>query len=174
MGSGPVLIVFILMALVSITAAIMMLRTHNAVHSALWLVLNFTAIAVLYIILNAPFIAMVQITVYAGAIMVLFLFVIMLLGAEQLQGVGGAKGNERYHQAVAFALVILLLVGFGILLLQGGMSSGGETAVIDASPAALGLLLFESYVFPFEVTGILLLTAIIGVAVFTRRKKKEA
>ena len=165
---------FILMALVSITAAVMMLRSHNAVHSALWLVLNFTAIAVLYVILNAPFIAMVQITVYAGAIMVLFLFVIMLLGAEQLKGMSVARGSERLHQGVAFVLVVLLLVGFVILLTQGGVGSGGETAVIDSSPAALGLRLFEGYVLPFEVTGILLLAAIIGVAVFSRKKKKEA
>ncbi|MCA9900201.1 MAG: NADH-quinone oxidoreductase subunit J [Ardenticatenaceae bacterium] len=173
MGSGSVFIVFILMAIVSIAAATMMLRSKNAVHSALWLVLNFTAIAVLYVLLNAPFIAMVQITVYAGAIMVLFLFVIMLLGAEQLQGITGGHGTERYHQAVAIGLVVLLVVGFGIVLTQGG-TGGGETAVIDASPVALGLRLFEGYVLPFEVTGILLLAAIIGVAVFTRRKKKEA
>lgn len=174
MGSGSVVILFILMALVSVTAAVMMLRSHNAVHSALWLVLNFTAIAVLYILLNAPFIAMVQITVYAGAIMVLFLFVIMLLGAEQLQGITGASGGERIHQGVALVLVVLLLTGFVILLTQGGVGNGGETAVIDASPAALGLRLFEAYVFPFEVTGILLLAAIIGVAIFSSKKKKEA
>ena len=173
MGSGPVVYIFILMALVSVTSAIMMLRSQNAIHSALWLVLNFTAIAVLYVVLNAPFIAMVHITVYAGAIMVLFLFVIMLLGAEQLQGITGARGSERYHQAVAVVLVVLLLVGFGILLTQGGVGGGGETAVIDASPAALGLRLFEGYVLPFEVTGVLLLAAIIGVAVFSRTKKKK-
>lgn len=174
MGSGSVFIVFILMAIVSIAAAFMMLRSKNAVHSALWLVLNFTAIAVLYVLLNAPFIAMVQITVYAGAIMVLFLFVIMLLGAEQLQGITGAHGSERYHQVVAFVLFGLLLAGFVIVLTQGGDGGGSGTAVIDASPVALGLRLFEAYVLPFEVTGVLLLTAIIGVAVFTRRKKKEA
>lgn len=173
MGSGPVVYIFILMAFVSITSAIMMLRSHNAIHSALWLVLNFTAIAVLYVVLNAPFIAMVQITVYAGAIMVLFLFVIMLLGAEQLQGLTGGRGGERYHKLVAFVLVALLLGGFVILLTQGGVGGGGETAAIDASPAALGLRLFEGYVLPFEVTGLLLLAAIIGVAVFSRSKKKK-
>lgn len=174
MGSGPVIILFIAMALVSIGSAIMMLRSHNAIHSALWLVLNFTAIAVLYILLNAPFIAMVQITVYAGAIMVLFLFVIMLLGAEQLQAMNAVTGSERIHQIIAGVLVALLVVSFGWVVIQGGVDSGGETAVIDASPVALGLRLFEGYVLPFEVTGILLLAAIIGVAVFTRRKKKEA
>ena len=174
MGSGPVIILFIAMALVSIGSAIMMLRSHNAIHSALWLVLNFTAIAVLYILLNAPFIAMVQITVYAGAIMVLFLFVIMLLGAEQLQAMNAVTGSERIHQVIAGVLVALLVGSFGWVLTQGGVGNGGETAVIDASPVALGLRLFEGYVLPFEVTGILLLAAIIGVAVFTRRKKKEA
>lgn len=174
MGSGPAIYIFISMALVSIGSAIMMLRSHNAIHSALWLVLNFTAIAVLYILLNAPFIAMVQITVYAGAIMVLFLFVIMLLGAEQLKAMSAVTGSERIHQGIAGVLVVLLVVSFGWVLTQGGVGSGGETAVIDASPVALGLRLFEGYVLPFEVTGILLLAAIIGVAVFTRRKKKEA
>lgn len=137
MGSGPIFIVFILMAIVSITAAFMMLRSHNAVHSALWLVLNFTAIAVLYVLLNAPFIAMVQITVYAGAIMVLFLFVIMLLGAEQLQGITGAHGTERYHQAVAIVLVLLLLAGFVTVLTQGG--AGGGNGRNRFQPRCFGL-----------------------------------
>jgi NADH-quinone oxidoreductase subunit J len=70
--------------------------------------------------------------------------------------------------------VVLLLVGFVVLLTQSGTGAGGETAVIDASPVALGMRLFEGYVLPFEVTGVLLLAAIIGVAVFSRRKKKEA
>jgi NADH-quinone oxidoreductase subunit J len=86
-------IVFGALAIVAIVSAGMMLYSRNAVYSALWLVLNFTTIAVLYLILNAPFIAMVQITVYAGAIMVLFLFVIMLLGAENLRG---DDGTERW------------------------------------------------------------------------------
>jgi len=79
------LALFIITALVAIGAAVAMVLSHNAVHSALWLVLNFFGVAVLYLLLQAPFLAMVQITVYAGAIMVLFLFVIMLLGSEKGQ-----------------------------------------------------------------------------------------
>ena len=79
--------VFGFLAVIAIGSAVGMLTSRNAVYSALYLVLNFATIGVFYIVLNAPFIAMVQITVYAGAIMVLFLFVIMLLGAEQLRGV---------------------------------------------------------------------------------------
>ena len=77
---------FILVGAIAVVAAVMMLLSENAVHSALFLILNMGCIAFFFLMLNAPFLAMVQITVYAGAIMVLFLFVIMLLGAEKLRG----------------------------------------------------------------------------------------
>ncbi len=166
-------IVFLILAGVAIVAAIMMVTSRNAVYSALWLVLNFSAIAIFYLLLNAPFIAMVQITVYAGAIMVLFLFVIMLLGAEQLRGVTAAIGGERWQQVLAVFSGLLLLGTMGILVFQG-MGDGGDTAVtINSSPAALGVRLFEVYTFPFELTGILLLAAMIGVAIFSFKKKKK-
>ncbi len=165
-------IVFLILAGVAVVAAIMMVTSRNAVHSALWLVLNFAAIAILYLILNAPFIAVVQITVYAGAIMVLFLFVIMLLGAEQLRGVTAAIGGERWQQALALFSGLLLLGTMGILLFQG-VGGGGDTAVtINSNPAALGVRLFEAYTLPFELTGVLLLAAMIGVAIFSFRKKR--
>lgn len=168
-------LVFIILAIVAIVAAIMMVTSHNAVHSALWLVLNFSTIAVFYIVLNAPFIAMVQITVYAGAIMVLFLFVIMLLGAEQLRGPGGATGGERIQRFVAGVLGLLLLAAIGLMLFttEGTGTAVASLPTLDSSPQALGFALFENYVFPFEVTGILLIAAIIGVAVFSLRKTKK-
>ena len=86
------LIVFIILAVVAVGSALGMLLNKNAVYSALFLILNFATVAVFYIILGAPFIAMTQVTVYAGAIMVLFLFVIMLLGAEEL---AGGPGQDR-------------------------------------------------------------------------------
>lgn len=170
MGS-PIL--FIPLAVVAIVAAVLMVTSKNAVHSALWLVLNFSAIAILYVILNAPFIAMVQITVYAGAIMVLFLFVIMLLGAEQLRGVRQAVGGERWHRVTAVILGLVLVAAFAVVLLQG-TGANNTAELIDSSPTALGLRLFEAYTFPFELTGVLLLAAIIGVAIFSTRKKKES
>jgi NADH-quinone oxidoreductase subunit J len=166
-------ILFIILAAIAVAAAIGMLISQNAVHSAMYLVLNFITAAVFYLVLNAPFIAMVQITVYAGAIIVLFLFVIMLLGGERLQGVSSPRGSERWHRYLAILLGLALIGVFAVLLLQGGLTSASPETVIDASPQALGLRLFEGYIFPFEVTGILLLAAIAGVVVFGRSRKQE-
>ncbi|RMG96876.1 MAG: NADH-quinone oxidoreductase subunit J [Chloroflexi bacterium] len=166
-------IVFGILAIIAIASALGMLLSRNAVHSALFLVLNFSTIAVLYLILNAPFIAMVQITVYAGAIMVLFLFVIMLLGAEQLRGVRGDwRGSERWQQLLAGVLTVTLLIVFAVVLFQGGGATGSGVTAVDTSPSALGLRLFEAYLLPFELTGVLLLAAMIGVVVLNKTKKR--
>ncbi len=161
-------LVFGLLAIIAIGSAIGMLTSRNAVHSALYLVLNFATIGVFYIVLNAPFIAMVQITVYAGAIMVLFLFVIMLLGAERLQGVG----NEHWlHLGLTIILAgLLILTFFTVLVMQGSPQS--SSPMIDTSPTALGLTLFSGYTFPFLVTGVLLLTSMIGVVIFGFSRKR--
>ena len=164
-------ILFGVLALIAIGAALGMLLSRNAVYSALFLILNFATVAVLYVVLNAPFLAMVQITVYAGAIMVLFLFVIMLLGADQL---AGPQSEGRWHLPLAVLLGVSLLVTFVGVLVMGDGSGTAVAAPIDSSPAAIGRLLFEGYVFPFEVTAVLLLVAMIGVIVLrTGRGKKN-
>jgi len=164
---------FILLAVVAVATALGMLLSRNAVHSALYLVLNFMTVAVLYLVLNATFIAMVQITVYAGAIVVLFLFVIMLLGADRLRGAADdVRGSERYHRYAAVLLALILIGVFGYLLFQNDLGATGSGPSIDASPQALGMTLFQSYVFPFQVTGVLLLAAITGVVIFGHTKKR--
>ena len=170
-------ILFLILAAVAVAAALGMLLSRNAIHSALYLVLNFITVAVFYLALNAPFIALVQVTVYAGAIVVLFLFVIMLLGAERLRGAADdVRGPERFHRIGAVALALVLVGVFGYMLLQGGFGPtvDGATAVaaVDASPQALGMALFQSYVLPFQVTGVLLLAAIAGVVIFGHTKKR--
>lgn len=110
---------FILVGAIAVVAAIMMLLSEDAVHSALFLILNMGCIAFLFLMLNAPFLAMVQITVYAGAIMVLFLFVIMLLGAEKL----GGKSPFRWITPVAMGLALVFLVIAGIVFVPEGISS---------------------------------------------------
>jgi len=164
-------LLFIFLAVIAVAAALGMLLSRNAVHSALFLVLNFATIAVFYVVLNAPFIAMVQVTVYAGAIVVLFLFVIMLLGAERLRALGGLGGAGRWQRILAGVLAFALVgVTFAALLQYD--APGGDIALIDSGPLALGLALFEGYVLPFELTGVLLLAAMIGVVVLGKSKKR--
>jgi NADH-quinone oxidoreductase subunit J len=164
---------FILLAAVAVAAALGMLLSRNAVHSALYLVLNFMTVAVFFLVLNAPFIAMVQIIVYAGAIVVLFLFVIMLLGADRLRSAADeVRGAERYHRYGAVLLALVLIGVFAYLLLQNAVGNTALSPMIDASPQALGIALFQSYVLPFEVTGVLLLAAIAGVVVFGQARKR--
>lgn len=167
---------FIILAAVAVAAAAGMLLSRNAVHSALYLVLNFMTVAVFYLVLNAPFIAMVQITVYAGAIVVLFLFVIMLLGADRLRGAADeVRGSEKYHRYAAVFLALVLLGVMSYLLLQNDVGGTALSPAVDASPQALGMTLFQSYVFPFQVTGVLLLAAISAVVIFgeTRKRGKD-
>lgn len=164
---------FIILAAIAVAAALGMLLSRNAVHSALYLVLNFFTVAVFYLVLNAPFIAMVQIIVYAGAIVVLFLFVIMLLGADRLRGAADQiRGPERFHRYAAVVLALALIGVFAYLLLGNSVGGTQLSPLIDASPQALGMTLFEDYVFPFIVTGVLLLAAIIGVVIFGQTKKR--
>ncbi|MBZ0305356.1 MAG: NADH-quinone oxidoreductase subunit J, partial [Anaerolineae bacterium] len=109
------LILFFIVGGVAIAAAAMMLMSENAVHSALFLILNFACVAFLYLMLNAAFLAMVQVTVYAGAIMVLFMFVIMLLGSERLTPDSLPRFPWLTRAAVALAMVFLALAGYFII-----------------------------------------------------------
>jgi NADH-quinone oxidoreductase subunit J len=161
------LILFFILALVAITAAFGMLLSKNAVYSALFLILNFATIAVFYLLLGAPFIAMAQITVYAGAIMVLFLFVIMLLGVQRLR----QSTSLPWQQPLAIVLGVILLGEAAYILVFRSAIVLPETA-IDAnfgSPAMVGGALFNQYLLPFEVTSVLLLVAMIGAIVLTKR-----
>jgi NADH-quinone oxidoreductase subunit J len=167
------LILFFGLALVAIAAAIGMLTSQNAVYSALFLVINFATVAVFYLLLGAPFIAMAQITVYAGAIMVLFLFVIMLLGAERL-----APGKVLpYQRPMAIGLAVVLVVEAVYLLLVKNPLTKDIIPPTEATNTVgalqdLGMTLFNQYLLPFEVTSILLLVAMIGAIVLTKQEKK--
>jgi NADH-quinone oxidoreductase subunit J len=162
------LILFFVLALVAIATALGMLLSRNAVYSALFLVLNFGSVAVFYLLLNAPFIALAQVTVYAGAIMVLFLFVIMLLGTESLQ----PSKVLPWQRPLALGLAGILIVEAGTLLLVRGGAAGAIAQPVESfgSPQAVGEVLFSTYLLPFEVTSVLLLVAIVGAIVLTQRK----
>ena len=159
----------ILLGAVSVVAALGLLLSRNAIYSALFLVLNFGVGAVIYLVLNAPFLAVIQVSVYAGAIMVLFVFVIMLLGAEKLASVPNTPG-AAFQRPLAIVLAVLLVVTAVYVLIARQPVAVAATAAIDTSPLAIGLKLFGPYSFPFEVVSILLLVAMIGAVVLTRNK----
>lgn len=164
------LVLFFVLAAVAIGAALGMLFSKNAVYSALFLILNFATVAVFFLLLGAPFIAMAQVTVYAGAIMVLFLFVIMLLGAEQVQG--QHRGGWQRPLAILLTLVLLAESAY-LIFTRSDLVTVLQPAASDyGSPQAIGKLLFSQFLLPFEVTSILLLAAMVGVIVLTKEDKK--
>jgi NADH-quinone oxidoreductase subunit J len=148
-----------------------MLLSRNAVYSALFLIVNFATVAVFYLQLNAPFIALSQVTVYAGAIMVLFLFVIMLLGAEQ----SGRTPAAWWSQPLALFLGVVLLIEAAYIILTQRNTLPALQALPEGfgSPTAVGELLFDQYLLPFEVTSILLLSSMIGAIVLTLRERRR-
>ena len=167
------LILFLILSLIAIATALGMLLSRNAIYSALFLVLNFTTVAVFYLLLGAPFIAMAQITVYAGAIMVLFLFVIMLLGAESLP-----KAEVLpWQKPLAGILSVALAVEATFLFITrarpaGNIVAPAETANMTDSLREMSMMLFNQYLLPFEVTSVLLLVAMVGAIVLTRRERR--
>jgi NADH-quinone oxidoreductase subunit J len=161
------LLLFLVLAGLAVLSALGMLLSRNALYSALYLIINFITVAVMYLTLHAPFIALVQIAVYTGAIMVLFVFVIMLLGAEQI----GTRHLQRWFLPLAIFLgSVLLIETVYIVLSQRDLLTGaGKIAEQFGSPKVIGELLFNQYLLPFEATSILLLTAMIGAIVLTKR-----
>lgn len=160
------LAVFLFLAAIAILSAISMLFARNSVYSALFLVINLATVAVLYLLLNAAFIAMVQVTVYTGAIMVLFLFVIMLLGSQR-----AATGPDLpWQMPVAIALGLALMATLVYALLGRYPMGLASQALLQGfgSPQSVGELLFSRYLLPFEATSILLLAAMVGAIVLTR------
>ncbi|MGD2252255.1 MAG: NADH-quinone oxidoreductase subunit J [Anaerolineales bacterium] len=167
------LILFLGLAILAVVTAASMLISRNAVYSALFLVLNFLTVAVLYLLLNAAFIALVQVTVYAGAIMVLFLFVIMLLGGERVE----VEPSLPWQRPVAIVIGLALAAELAFVLLVRETNLGGALEAVDrsfGSPTAVGETLFDKFLVPFEVTSVLLLVAMVGAIVMTRKERKES
>jgi NADH-quinone oxidoreductase subunit J len=163
------LLLFFILALSAVATALGMLLSRSAVYSAMFLVLNFGTIAVFYIMLNAPFIAMSQVSVYAGAIMVLFIFVIMLLGTELLP----ATKVLPWQRPLALFLAVMLAAEAIYMLFFRKATSGQVPPPVESfgSPQMVGQLLFSQYLLPFEITSILLLIAMVGAIVLTKKEK---
>ena len=165
------LVVFAISAVVAIIGAVAMLMSRNAIHSALFLLLNMVAISVLYLLLRAPFLFAVQLIVYAGAIIVLFLFVVMLLGAERAEDERDRIGWQR---PLAIVMGLLLLGEAAYVFFAGAGAAPTATAGSEdfAAPVKIGEALFTTYLLPFEVTSIILLAAIVGVVVLNKQEHR--
>jgi NADH-quinone oxidoreductase subunit J len=170
---------------VAILAAIMMITRRNAVHSALWLVAVFFNLAVMYVMLGAEFLAALQVLVYTGAILVLFLFVIMLLG---LQESGPRLGGLHTAQLVAaWPVGLLLMLQLIVIILFSNQPQQvnfgdtiGDTPVlwnaaainaIGGNVQALGNTLYTQFLLPFEVASLILLLAVVGAIVLARKEE---
>jgi len=163
-------LIFFGMAFISLLASLLLVTRKNPIHSALFLVLNFLCVAVLYLLLHSQFIAVVQIVVYAGAIVMLIVFVIMLLDLEtELQ----SSLKFIYSKAIGAFLGVLFL--FGILYAVVVKSPTGKVGPytpekVSANVKTFGEVLFTQYLFPFEIVSILLVAAIIGAVILSKKR----
>ncbi len=164
------LIFFYLVALVAIASGVLVVTCRNPINSAISLVMTFFCLAIFYVMLYAPFMAAIQVLVYAGAIMVLIIFVIMLLNL-------GQEARKRYTHSVALGAAVAAVVMFQVVFfLRRGEPTGMTGDVTPALVLAeghtelIGKALFTQFMLPFQITGVLLLVAIVGALVLAKRQ----
>ncbi len=166
---NPQAILFYLLGGIAVLSALMVILQRNPVHSAIYLIVSFLAVAGIYVTLEAEFLAVVQVLVYAGGIVVLFLFVIMLVQLESPR----AGRMSRLSLSLVILLVVLL-VGSFLYVYQGAGTpavQGDLDQVFRAGGGnlqAVGQMLFRNYLLPFEIASILLLVAMVGAVILAR------
>ncbi len=160
-------VVFVLIAGVAVGSALGLVLKRNPIHGALFLVVNLGTVAVLYLTLGAQFLAVAQVAVYAGAIMVLFLFAIFVLipGKEET-----GPDPRRAYRLLALPVGAALLALLAVVVAAGARGGTAAPAAPDGVEA-IARLLFTDYLFPFEVTSVLLLAAMVGVLLLARRRE---
>ena len=171
-ATRPDALVFVWTSVVIIAGALGVVIARNPVHSALMLVMTLFGVAVIFVELQANFLAAVQVIVYAGAIVVLFLFVIMLLGVDKKENLETEPLSGQRPIAialVALALAGVLALGFEAHWAVGAHAVAGPRNQSGGDVAALGRSVFTTYLFPFEVTAALLVIAVVGAVVLSRQ-----
>lgn len=157
---------FFLLAIVCVGAIVGMIILKNQAYNAILLILAFCATAGLFALLDAPFIAAVQIIIYAGAIMVLFIFVIMMVNVR----LGLSAEKKKWTLGLAAVLGVVLVIEL-LFSIKGAFSSGeGSGMESIGSPTDLGHLLFTKYLYPFEITSILIIAALVGSIVLMKKR----
>ncbi len=165
------LLLFALLALVALIGAAGVIISRNAIHSALFLLVNFATFAVMYILLGAQFLGLVQVVVYAGAIVVLFLFVVMLIGAD----IGDIRsGLRQYMRWLALVLIAVFLLAMVLGLARTlPLDTPIAGAPQDGSVQAIGQVLYTTYPLTFELASLLLLAGMLSGVVLARRFKRD-
>jgi NADH-quinone oxidoreductase subunit J len=174
------LLVFIVIGTIAVASSILVVAMRNPVHSALFLLLTFLCVAVLFVIKSAEFVAAVQVLVYAGGIMVLFLFVVMLLNAPKEDATEWDQAHPLRHPIVtrvgtALALLLVVEIAWSLMRnsdLDAAVGSRSDASVVG-SVAELGRVLFQRHGFAFEATSVLILVAMVGAVVMARREGEE-
>ncbi len=168
---------FYLFAGVALAAGLMVTLSRNPVHSVLWLILTFFSAAGLFVIMGAEFIAMLLVIVYVGAVMVLFLFVVMMMDVDFAELKSGMSKYARIGTLLGLVLVVELLMVVGTWVTAG--SAPDMRAAVAPTPAdientvALGMLIYTKYVYLFQASGLVLLVAMIGAIVLTMRHRPD-
>jgi len=162
-------IVFFFFAAVAVVFALVVILHRNPVVGALSLVVSFFALAVIYVLLDAPFLAALQVIVYAGAIMVLFLFVIMLLNLQHMS----EPATRPIQQFLGYTTSAAFVLGLVYYLVKYAVFTSLPSGPFQTDSRAIGMAIFESYVFPFEMVSILLLAAIVGALLLSGRATGE-
>ncbi|MFV2019180.1 NADH-quinone oxidoreductase subunit J [Micromonospora sp. LOL_023] len=166
-------VTFWILAPIALLGAIGTVWARNAVHSALWLVLTMLCLGVFYVVQGGPFIGLVQIIVYTGAIMMLFLFVLMLVGRDTTDSLIETLHGQRIA-SIALGVGFATLVGTGLYRGLGGVQAVGlEQANADGNVQGIAALLFTRYLIAFEVTAALLTTAAIGALILAHIEKRK-
>lgn len=160
-------------AIVMVVLSLVIITRRNPVHSALWMLILFIHLAGMYLFLNAEFIAAVQIILYAGAIIVLFLFVIMMLNLkEELKA---ERFISEWPIGVALGVSILMLIGLSVSrIIKGPIGQHSIEAIKEETHTkAIGRVLFTEYLLPFEIIGLILLVAVVGAIVLARKEESK-
>ncbi len=167
-----VVYVFIVLAVLAIASALAMVINKNTVNSALFLVLNMVSLAGIYLLLNAQFLAIIQILVYAGAIMVLFLFVIMLLNVEDETSLFD-RFRFKYFLAFVLGAAVAGQIFYSIAGVSDMLPEISDKMAQVGTVEAVGDVLFTNYLLPFEMTAILLTAAVVGALIIAQHKVKK-
>jgi NADH-quinone oxidoreductase subunit J len=165
-------LLFWLLAVIALVASGSMIIQRNPVHSALFLILTLLSLAGLFLLLSAQFLAVIQVIVYAGAIMVLFLFVIMLLDIRRTEA---APSRVKLQKSLGVLLGVIFFLETALALRAGAIRDMAAMAATPTAPdfgtaVALGRALFTSYLFPLQLAAVLLFIALIGAIVLSKRR----